>query len=83
MGLVLRRLLDHLRRLLDPHVNCVVIAPVWARPWNSLLAMLPVTSTYNLPHIKGAFQPGPRLGKHSAIRQLRGAVKAYTITWNK
>ena len=72
-----------LKRVREQRVDCVVIAPVWPRPWQALWAHLPVQATLHL-FMPGMFIPGGQVPKHirnAGPKSPLYAVKAYFIFW--
>ena len=75
---------DVIAKIREQQVDCVLLAPVWQRPWTALLKHIPIVSTRRLAHHEqGVFQPGPRAGQEARDSTPRYMVHAYTVRWQK
>lgn len=77
-----QRMTQILRRVGAERVDCVIIAPLWSRPWAALWGGLPVRAVIRLPHRRDLFLPGalvPAAKRHP--KAPRYAVSAYVVIW--
>ena len=66
--------------------DTILLAPRWPKPWRSLLTMLPVAATFDLPQHPDLFTPGPYVSAAAAqgagTHAKQYAITAYYILWH-
>eukprot|EP00798_Chlamydomonas_sp_ICE-L_P003514 gene3514-biopygen21247 len=65
-------------------VDCIVIVPVWPKPWRAILAELPIRDTWDLPMRSDLWQPGALIPLGE--RKCKGVaykVQALYVLWKK
>ena len=71
-----------LRKVIQERVDCIIVAPMWPRPWTALWRQMPVRERMPLPHREDLFLPGSMVAaQERRPKAPRYSVSAYVVLW--